>query len=882
MTADADSAAAELPRALRLLSAALSPDDQLLFTQLSRMSVRDLEAVSKAYKFAGYDVPVVTKSVGSRHLQRIGDLLLDELGRDLSDLDLAAIVIDGTPVGEHTMVWALGVTSDGLKIPLGIGSGPTETKEVVRALLDDLGARGLHAPDALWLTDGGPGLMRAIEEYTNGLGVNQRCVVHNARKVIERHLTVADRVALGRHLVDDPDESHRVAAKRREKLAAIRAAQAADPEDKSLVDEERKLLREIGEVGVRAGLYAAWDEPGLAVAEARLVGEAKWLEQMGHGSASTSIRGAMEGTLTLQRLGVAGDEKLRKLMRTTNVIESVHQLVSVVGERPNRWTDVDMRRRFVVLAIARAELGWRPLAERARLEQLTRAVLQSRHPAVELEAGGAYGPDVDPDALVVARAALDPAVYAVGEGGERLDQMVGELAQWADRNGKPLVFAPGALDRAPDPEARRRVLADLGFAVGEGGALTRAPAGPPDHAVARDAHAVRARDPESALALLHDAAGGDARLVAVVAERALAHVPDMVDLGVEELEREAAEGLRTAHRDVASAQERIAAWWRDGGHDAAARHMALRPDALAGGRGQVLDARQAAWIAGRAAVRREELARAAVPEERLEAYRRESAAALAPVDAVVGDLDRAARAVAATHVLDAHARIEAATREVEAARGADGADAAEPVVLAAEETTPVQRRRSALGDRRADALARGSGALGGLLRDLDDDVVVALRDGAGDPWAGFSAGDARKLRGLEERDRGALLEDYTGALRTRTELDGQARGGDGGKAVRAAAERGAHAADAEAQRLWERLDGVDAEAAELRTKPGSLERLMTERPGVALHDAAGAEVSRRALERGPAIEPGEIGALAQGRETAGAAVEAAADLGAGL
>jgi putative transposase len=61
-----------------------------------------------------------SKSAVSRRFVAATEHALTELlGRDLSGLDLVALMVDGVHVAEHTCVVALGITGDGTKIPLG-------------------------------------------------------------------------------------------------------------------------------------------------------------------------------------------------------------------------------------------------------------------------------------------------------------------------------------------------------------------------------------------------------------------------------------------------------------------------------------------------------------------------------------------------------------------------------------------------------------------------------------------------------------------------------------------------------------------------------------------------------------------------------------------
>ena len=71
--------------------------------------------------------------------------LADLLARDLSGLDLVAIMIDGVHFADHLCVVALGIDIDGTKHPLALAlvEGSTENTTLVRGLLVGLRERGL-------------------------------------------------------------------------------------------------------------------------------------------------------------------------------------------------------------------------------------------------------------------------------------------------------------------------------------------------------------------------------------------------------------------------------------------------------------------------------------------------------------------------------------------------------------------------------------------------------------------------------------------------------------------------------------------------------------------------------------------------------------------
>ena len=59
--------------------------------------------------------------------------LADLLSKDLSELELAVVVIDGIDLADVTHVVALGITTDGTKVPLSLREGSTENATVATA-----------------------------------------------------------------------------------------------------------------------------------------------------------------------------------------------------------------------------------------------------------------------------------------------------------------------------------------------------------------------------------------------------------------------------------------------------------------------------------------------------------------------------------------------------------------------------------------------------------------------------------------------------------------------------------------------------------------------------------------------------------------------------
>ena len=85
-----------------------------------------------------------SKSAVSRKFVAMTETALaDLLAKDLSGLDLVALMIDGVHFADHLCVVALGIDLDGTKYPLAVIEGSTENTTVVRGLLVGLRDHGL-------------------------------------------------------------------------------------------------------------------------------------------------------------------------------------------------------------------------------------------------------------------------------------------------------------------------------------------------------------------------------------------------------------------------------------------------------------------------------------------------------------------------------------------------------------------------------------------------------------------------------------------------------------------------------------------------------------------------------------------------------------------
>ena len=85
------------------------------------------------------------------------------MSRQLTDLRLAVVMLDGIEIKGRTNIVALGITTAGEKLALGLWAGSTENATVASALLSDLVSRGLDVEQGvLFVIDGSKALRKAI------------------------------------------------------------------------------------------------------------------------------------------------------------------------------------------------------------------------------------------------------------------------------------------------------------------------------------------------------------------------------------------------------------------------------------------------------------------------------------------------------------------------------------------------------------------------------------------------------------------------------------------------------------------------------------------------------------------------------------------------
>jgi putative transposase len=259
-----------------------------------------------------------SKSAVSRtFVARTAQTLKELMSRRLDDVRLAVLMLDGVVLKDHTNVVALGITTDGVKVPLGLWEGSTENKTIATALLADLVDRGLDVEQGvLVVIDASKALRAAVNAVLGPRTPVHRCVRHKERNVLE-HLPERDRPEVKRRL---------------------RRAWARE-DHKQALGELQALAAEL---------------------------------ERSHPGAAASLREGMEETLTVTHLGVKG--ALKRTLQSTNPCESMIECVRRSSRNVKRWQSGEMSLRWTAAGMLEAERQLRRIIGYGGLAKLALAV----------------------------------------------------------------------------------------------------------------------------------------------------------------------------------------------------------------------------------------------------------------------------------------------------------------------------------------------------------------------------------------------------------------------------------------------------------------------------------------------------------------------------
>jgi len=291
-------------------------DELLLKRVLYGISCRNYEVAAAAVPGA---IGLSSSTVSRTFMQASAKQLRALQERDLRELDLVAVFLDGKTFADMTMVVAVGITLTGDKHVLGFVETGTENEPVLTSFLRSLQERGLAILQGLLvIIDGSKGLRAAVRQAFGAVTVVQRCQWHKRENVV-RYLPKSEQATW-----------------------------------------RRRLQR-------------AYQRPTYAEARAALERLKQELEARNQ-SAARSLAEGLEETLTLHRLGLFA--VLGLSFKTTNCLESINALVEERCAKVDRWTNSNQRQRWLATALLDIEPRLRKVKGYRHLPRLREALRQ--------------------------------------------------------------------------------------------------------------------------------------------------------------------------------------------------------------------------------------------------------------------------------------------------------------------------------------------------------------------------------------------------------------------------------------------------------------------------------------------------------------------------
>jgi len=282
-----------------------------LFRREEEMQRRVWTRVMRGLTMRGYDPAIRERdlafglsksSISDRFVLASTEQVSTLLKRDLSKLNLCVLMVDGVEYCSEHFVVALGIDETGAKTILGFHQGATENQQICDQLLSGLADRGLNLKNTFMVViDGGRAIRASIKKLCGEHALVQRCQLHKRRNITD-------------HFADDQKKYwDRKLANAYELLNYADAKRALN-----------QIHRELMHVNP---------------------------------SAARSLEEGLDETLTAHRIGVP--EELRRVLRTTNPIESAFSRVGTVCRNVKRWRDGNHRERWIVSALIFAEQKFR-------------------------------------------------------------------------------------------------------------------------------------------------------------------------------------------------------------------------------------------------------------------------------------------------------------------------------------------------------------------------------------------------------------------------------------------------------------------------------------------------------------------------------------------
>lgn len=256
-------------------------------------------------------------AVSRRFVSSTARTLTEMMGRDLSQLAICALIIDGIHVGDHLVVIAMGIDEQGDKHVLGLHEGATENEATCGALIEDLVARGVRSDRSrLFVIDGSKALVAAIRKTFGRRALIQRCQVHKRRNV-EDHLPESMKKQVGRTMTTAYRCEH--------------------------FDRAKRMLGAL----------------------------ARQLDKK-YPSAAGSLREGLDETLTVLRFGLPSG--LERTLATTNAIEFVNSRIRKKTSNVTKWNGGTMVLRWIAVALVETSKTFRKLRGHVGMPKLVAAL----------------------------------------------------------------------------------------------------------------------------------------------------------------------------------------------------------------------------------------------------------------------------------------------------------------------------------------------------------------------------------------------------------------------------------------------------------------------------------------------------------------------------
>jgi putative transposase len=272
--------------------------EQMVLGVSTRNYARSIEPAPSGVSTRGTSKSAVSRRFVTATRERLAEMI----SRDLSEISLCALMLDGIHVAEHLVLVALGIDEVGEKHVLGLYEGASENATVCTGLLSDLAARGLRTDRAmLFVIDGSKALRRSIREAFGERAVVQRCQVHKLRNV-QDHLPEEMKKSVGRTI-----------------SAAYRSADAT---------RAKRMLEAL----------------------------ARQLEKK-NPAAAASLREGLDETLTVMRMRLPAG--LARTLSTTNPIEFINSRIRKTTHNVAKWEGGEMVLRWLALALDEASKTFR-------------------------------------------------------------------------------------------------------------------------------------------------------------------------------------------------------------------------------------------------------------------------------------------------------------------------------------------------------------------------------------------------------------------------------------------------------------------------------------------------------------------------------------------